>query len=183
VKIKKYFKTKQLIGLYILIIGLCIIVRITLPEVKVIYILLAFLIIISIHLIIKSLSSRKKRMIVPGITLLFLSIFILIYLLFLNNFVTMNHLWPIIGIFPAISLIIYYIISEIKSPATVIPGIYIGILSIVLFLITMNIIQLKFINFLIMLIAGMLIIIGLYLIFYKKNNNNQLDQNITKKIL
>ena len=72
------------------------------------------------------------------------------------------------GLFPSIALIAYYLISSSKSPATIIPGIFIAIISLVIFFNTADIVSIDFKSFLIILIASMLIVIGLYLIFQKK---------------
>jgi hypothetical protein len=160
---------KQIMGFYVLIIGLSIILKTVFPGFKLIYFFFAFLIIISIHLIIKALSSTKsKKLIVPGVTLLLLSLFLKSYFLFLYRFVEFRSIWPILGLFPAIGLILYYIISCNKNPATIIPGIFISILSIILLLITTHVFKLKFINFIIIVLAGMFVITGLYLIFYNE---------------
>ncbi|MCK4798475.1 MAG: hypothetical protein KAT05_13930 [Spirochaetes bacterium] len=164
--------TKKLLGIYIFIIGLSILIKILFPDLEGIYFILSFIIIVSINFIIKSVRLQKsKRFIIPGITLLLSSVFFLFYLLFFKNIYRFDKIWPILGLFPSISLIFYYIISTRKSPATIIPGLFIGLMSFVLLLITTGIFKIKFTDFLIMLLAGMIIVIGLYLMFDKQITN------------
>lgn len=176
-ELKKIISKRQVMGFYVFIIGLSIILKTIFPGFKLIYFFFAFLIIISIHLIISSLfSTKSKKLIIPGVTLLLLALFLKLYFLLLYRFVEFRSIWPVLGLFPAAGLILYYIISSNKNPATIIPGIFISILSIILLLNTTHVFKLKFINFIIIFLAGMFIITGLYLIFYK-------EINIFKKLL
>ena len=75
--------------------------------------------------------------------ILLLSTFLIIYFLLLENCISFDKIWPIMGLFPSIALIVYYMISSSKSPATIIPGIFIAIISLVLFLNTADIISIN----------------------------------------
>lgn len=159
---------KQVLGIYIFLLGIAVLIKIIFPNIKIVFFVFGIFIVISINLIISSIKKDvSKKFIIPGITLFLLSTFLIIYFLFLSN-ITFSKIWPIMGLFPSIALISYYLISTAKSPATIIPGIFIAIISLVIFFNTADIVNINFKTFLIILIASMLIIIGLYLIFQKK---------------
>ncbi len=179
----KLISKKQLLGLYILIIGLGILLKIIFPFLKFYFFLLLLFTILSIHLIILSLKKNKnKKLIISGLTLFLTSIFFLLYLLLIKQYIDFNYIWPILGLFPSFSLIIYYLISNKKSPHTIIPGIFIGFSSIILLLNINGIMIIDFISFLLILIAFMFIITGLYLLFHnniknvKKNKDDDDDE-------
>jgi len=144
------------------------------------------MIIISINLILLSFNKKEKnkRFIIPGLILFLSSIFFILYFLIIQNYINIKYIWPIIGFFPSISLILYYLVSNKKSPHTIIPGIFIGFLSIILLLNTSGLMMIDFISFLLILIALMFVVTGLYIIFHDKFNylNKQTDNtNIKKK--
>lgn len=179
----KLFNSK-IIGLYILFIGFFILIKAVLPDMKIIFFLLTFFIIFSIHLILQILiSKKKKKLIVTAVTILLTSLFLLIYFFYLKKFYGVDKIWPILGFFPSIGLIVYYFISNNKSPSSIIPGIFIIILSIILLLMTNNLIQIDFITILVLLLAGMFIFMGLFLIFKKKIEKikKQLDNKNSNK--
>jgi hypothetical protein len=180
--LNKIISKKQILGLYICIIGLVILIKIIFPFLKLHFFLLFFLVIISLNIIISSFTKDKnKRYIIPGLTILFSSIFLLLYFFVIEKYINLKYIWPILGLFPSISLIIYYLISNKKSPHILIPGIFIGFLSIILLLNTTGIMIINFSSFLLILISFMLIITGLYLVFHdklrelkkQKENNNE----------
>ncbi len=157
--------SKKWLGLYIIFIGLSIFLKIIF-GIKFVFFILIFFIFISIHLIVISISKEKrKKLIIPGISLILTSTYFLINFLLLEKFIPFKKIWPILGFFPSFSLISFYLISKRKNPATIIPGIFIGLLSIILLLIITKILKLEFKTFLLVVISGMLIFIGLYLIF------------------
>jgi len=179
----KLFNSK-IIGLYILFIGFFILLKTLLPELKIIFFLLIFFIIFSIHLILQILISKKrKKLIVTAITLLLTSLFLLIYFFYLKNYYGIDKIWPILGFFPSIGLIVYYFISNNRSPSSIIPGIFIILLCIILLLLTNNLIQIDFISILILILAGMFIFTGLFLIFKKniEKFKKQLDNKNSNK--
>ena len=179
----KLISKKHLMGLYIFLIGISILIKIIFPFLKVYFFLISLLAIISINVIISSLKKEKnKRYIIPGLTLFFTSMFFLLYFFFIKNYVNIKYIWPVWGLFPSISLIIYYFISNKKSPHIIIPGIFIGFISIVLLLNVNEIMIINFSSFLLILIAFMLMITGLYLIFNEKlrdikESKKQKDKN------
>ena len=180
----KIITKKQIMGLYIFVIGISILIKIIFPSLKIYFFLISLLIIISINITISSFKKGKnKRFIIPGTILLLLSMFFLLYFLFIYKYINLKYIWPILGLFPSISLIIYYFLSNKKSPHIIIPGIFIGFLSIVLLLNANGIMIIDFISFLLILIAFMFIITGLYLIFHeklrelKKQKNKNINYN------
>lgn len=182
-KIKLF--NRKIIGLYIVIIGFFILLKTLLPDLKIIFFLLIFFIFFSIHLILQIIISKKrKKLIVTAITLLLTSLFFLLYMVYFKNYYKFEIIWPILGIFPAVGLITYYIISNNKSPSAIIPGIFIVLLSIILLLMTNDLIQIDFISILILLLAGMFIFTGLFLIFKKEIEKikKQLDNKNSYKI-
>ncbi len=169
---KEITTKKQLVGLYIFLIGIILLIKVIFPSLQLQFFLLSVLIIISINLILLSFNKKEKnkRFIIPGLILLSTSIFFILYFLIIEKYLNLKYIWPIIGFFPSISLIIYYIISNKKSPHTIIPGIFIGFLSIILLLNTSGLMMIDFISFLLILIALMFIVTGLYFIFHDKLN-------------
>ncbi|HOV13415.1 MAG TPA: hypothetical protein PK771_03945 [Spirochaetota bacterium] len=185
-------KNSKIVGFYLLFIGVVALIKILfLKEFKIVYIVLVLLLIPSIDLIIRGVLKKKNRgLIIPGISFGLTSIFLLIYIPFLDKtFFNILRIWPIFGIFPSLGLIVYYVSSTKKDPKIIVPGIFLGLLSIIFLFYTCGIISFKF-RFIILLIIPLLIIfVGLYFIFsneitfYKKKMENKSDgKNLTKKV-
>jgi hypothetical protein len=177
---KKSYPSK-IFGIYILIFGVIILLKILfLSEFKFLYILLIIISIASCDLIIRSLISRKRRiLIIPGTIILLSCIFFLVYLLIDPLFLYFGKIWPILGMFPATAMIIFYMISYKKRASIIVPGIFLFFLSIILILFTTSVINLPFTYFLLLLIPSMIILTGLYLIF--RNEIIDLKNNINNK--
>jgi hypothetical protein len=174
--------TKKILGLYIFILGLLILIKVIFINLQIGYFFLFFIFTISIHMILIALCTKRKKFIIPGTILFLFSIFIFFYCIYFINFIDLKNIWPIIGLIPSISFIFYYIISVKKSLTTIIPGIFICILSLVMLLITLGIFKIKFLDLLLILISSMLIIVGLFFLFNKKsistdNNKNNQDKS------
>lgn len=186
---KEIITKKQLVGLYIFLIGIIILIKVIFPYLKLHFFLLSIFIIISINLILLSFHKKEKnkRFIIPGLILLLSSIFFILYSLVIHNYINFIYIWPVIGFFPSVSLILYYFFSAKKSPHTIIPGIFIGLLSIILLLNTTDIMVIDFISFLLILIALMFVVTGLYFLFHDKLNHmkkladNKQNTNTTKE--
>jgi hypothetical protein len=165
------FTVSRIIGFYLTIIGLVILFKILfLEQFKILYIVLVLLIIPSIDFIVRALTrKRQKILLIPGITVFCTCIFFLLYLIFFeSSSVTLNQIWPFLGMFPALGMIFYYIISIRKNSAIIVPGIFLVFLSVILLLFTTNIINFKFTYFLFLMIPFTIIIVGLYLLFRKE---------------
>jgi hypothetical protein len=173
-----FISSKKLTGLYVLIIGIAILLKTIFPDINNLYLFFVLIFIISINFIVVSIRSDKtKRLIIPGIIFLLFAVFMFLYFLILYKYCSFKKIWPVLGLFPSAALIVYYLISIAKSPALIVPGIFIGIISIVILLKNFGIMKINFLNFTLILISSMLIIIGTYLIFQKKieilNKNRQ----------
>ncbi len=170
-KNKISLSTRKLIGFYILLFGLITLFKIIfLKEFKVIYIVLLIIFIISLDLSVRGFIKKKRTpLLVPGIFFLLSSIFFLIYFILKEtiNFNIINF-WPLIGIFAGIALIVYYIKAKNKNVAIIIPGFFLIFLSSILILFTTKILNFGFKYFLIFLIPGLIILLGIYLIFAKE---------------
>jgi hypothetical protein len=164
-----FLSSKKLTGLYVLIIGMAILAKTIFPAINNLYLFFILLFIISINFIVVSIrNDRTKRLIIPGVIFLLFAVFMFLYFLLLYKYCTFIKIWPVLGLFPSIALIIYYVISVSKSPAIIIPGIFIGIISLVILMKNFGIMKINFLNFTLILISSMLIIIGLFLIFQKR---------------
>ncbi|HPK62266.1 MAG TPA: hypothetical protein PK426_07440, partial [Spirochaetota bacterium] len=153
-KKKLLLSVKKTAGLYIFILGIIFFLKIFFPEeLRLIYILLILISVISLDLIIRAFYNKKRvKLLIPGFIFLPTAIFFLIYLIFLGEGKSnIKFIWPIIGIFPGLSLIIYYLKSEKRSPSIIIPGIFLIVFSGALLLFNLKIINFSFQFFLIML--------------------------------
>lgn len=166
----KIISKRKIIGICLFLLGVFLLSSQLFPNQAFYkYLILIFILIISVGFIIYSTRSEKNRkLIIPGISFSLLSLFILSYFVFFNNY-PFEKIWPIIGLFPAISLIVYYLISPAKSPSTIVPGIFIGIMSSVIF-IKMNFENdnISFQQILLIIISSMIILSGLGFMFSKK---------------
>lgn len=137
--------TKRLTGIYIFIIGIGLLLKAIFPEINIAIIFFILLFAISLNFIYIAVKKEKrKRMIIPGVILLLLSLFLALHFLFLYQYVDFIKIWPIIGLFPSIALIVYYLISTTRSPGIIIPGIFIGIFSIVILIKNMSFLKINF---------------------------------------
>jgi len=173
---------KKTAGLYIFVLGIIAFLKIFFPkELRLIYILLILISVISLDLIIRSFLHKKRlKLIIPGFIFLPTAIFFLIYLIFLGDGKSnIKFIWPVVGVFPGLSFIIYYLKSEKKSPSIIIPGIFLIVFSSALLLFNLKIFSFSFQFFLIMLVPTVLTLSGLYLLFSKEFN--YLKKNINKK--
>ncbi|MCG8572375.1 MAG: hypothetical protein MJB14_19765 [Spirochaetes bacterium] len=175
---------KRKLGVYILAIGIIIFLKIVFyQQFPVLNLMLFFVLFASIDLIVYSFSRKKKtnHFFIPGATLSLSALFLIFYIYFFekNNY-SLEQLWPILGIFPGISLILYYIFFTPRSRSTIVPGFFITMLSVVFLLVRLDIINLDLQKFLLLLIPIFLIIIGLYLIFDDKIRliQEQIDQTL-----
>lgn len=173
--------TKKILGLYVFILGIAILIKVIFIKLQIGYFFLFFMFSISIHMILIALFTKRKRFIIPGIILFLSSIFIFFYYIYFIKYIDFKNIWPIIGLIPAISFIFYYIISVKKSLTTIIPGIFICILSLVMLLITLGIFKINFLDLLLILISSMFIIVGLFFLFNKKPVSVDNDKNIKIK--
>ena len=166
-----FLSTRKLIGFYVLLFGLIILFKIIfLKEFNIQYIFLMIIFIISLDLTIRGFIKKKRRkLLIPGTFFLLSSIFFIIYFTLkeLINY-SIIHWWPIIGIFGGLSLIIYYIKSKEKSEAIIVPGFFLIFLGSILVLFTSKILNFGFRYFLVFLIPGLIILLGIYLIFAKE---------------
>lgn len=170
-KKKLTLSTRKLIGFYILLFGLIILFKIIfLKEFKIIYIILVIIFIISLDFIVRSIiKKRKDLLLVPGIFFLLSDIFLLAYFILKETIhYDIIYLWPIIGIFAGISLVVYYFRSKEKNAAIIVPGFFFIFLGSILILFTSNILNFGFKYFLIFLLPGLIILLGVYLIFAKE---------------
>ncbi len=169
--IPKGFRQK-LIGIYIILIGTLFLLKFLLRH-TMIYVVIGLIMLPGIELMIRTIVLKKsKKLVIPGITLIGTSLLLLLLLVFKKS-ISLNMFWPLLGISPALSLIIYYCISSSKNPATIIPGIFILIMSIVLQLFSLNIFNFEFRDFVFLLIPIMIILFGLFLLFYRGKNNDE----------
>lgn len=163
---------KKVLGLYLLIIGIVVLLKILfVDEFSVVYILLIIVLFASIDMIVRALKNKKKEksLYIPGLILCLTTVFLSIYLLLLTDTIfTIEKLWPLFGIFSGISLISYYFIFIPKSPSTIVPGIFITIVSIILLASRIGFFCVDFKKFLLLLIPAFIILIGLYFIFDEK---------------
>ncbi|HRU42942.1 MAG TPA: hypothetical protein P5322_00295 [Spirochaetota bacterium] len=167
-KKKLLLSVKKTAGLYIFILGIIFFLKIFFPEeLRLIYILLILISVISLDLIIRAFYNKKRvKLLIPGFIFLPTAIFFLIYLIFLGEGKSnIKFIWPIIGIFPGLSLIIYYLKSEKRSPSIIIPGIFLIVFSGALLLFNLKIFNFSFQFFLIMLAPTVLTLSGMYLLF------------------
>lgn len=172
---------RKLLGIYLIIFGVIFLVKLIFHEYfSIIHALLVFFLFLSIDLTWRAFKKQKMRIyIIPGITLFFTSIFFLIYLTFLNDsYYTLKKLWPILGIFPGVGLIIYYFWVHKKNLSIIVPGVFISLLSLVLLLINIGILQFDLKFFLLLLVPCFVILIGLYLLLGEElNSSNSTEEN------
>ncbi|OHD13327.1 MAG: hypothetical protein A2086_11655 [Spirochaetes bacterium GWD1_27_9] len=179
-------KTSKIIGFYIFTVGLIILFKLLfLEQFKIIYIALFLLILPAIDFTVRGFRKKKRRsFLIPGITFLTGCLFFLVYIFFFNpNYGSLIKVWPVIGIFPALGLITYYIFTPKRDPRIIVPAIFFLFLSIVLLFFTTGIINFKFRYFLLLLLPFMVILVGLYLLFNNeiKNIKKNIDKNSDKK--
>lgn len=185
-KKKKILSTRKLAGFYILLLGLIILFKIIfIKEFKIIYIFLLIIGIISLDFTVRGFIKKKRiKFLIPGVFFLLSSLFFTIYFILkdLTNY-SIIYLWPIIGVFAGVSLVVYYLKSEEKSEAIIVPAFFLIFLGIVLILFTSKILNFGFRYFLIFLIPGLIILLGIYLIFAKeiKYLTKYLDRNNKEK--
>jgi len=161
-------KRSKIIGIYLLFIGVVTLLKILFfVELKIIYIVLLLFFTISIDLLVRGIVIKRARgFLIPGITFGLTSLFLIIYISFLDNtFFNIKRIWPILGIFPSISLIIYYILTPRRDPKIIIPAIFLGLLSLIFIFYTCGIIFFKFKFVILLMIPFLIIFIGLYFIF------------------
>jgi hypothetical protein len=176
-KVSYFLSKKKILGLFLLIFGITILLMIIFPRIDIN--IMVFVALMSVMLIVKAFETQgSKRYIIPGLMFLLISIFLILYYLFFEDEIELKRIWPILGIFPGISLIVYYIMSKTRSLATIIPGIFILLLSLVILMITIGVINISFRTFLALLVSGMIIITGLYFVF---NNEIKFFQKHIKK--
>lgn len=159
---------KKTIGYYLIIIGLIVLVSLLFPKIFTpLYLTALILFFSSINFIV--IAFRYRKFIIVGINLLLLAIFLVLYnALFYKINLTMDKIWPSLGIIPAISMAVYYIISKKKRPSIIIPATFIFLLSTVLLLFSTQIIKISFTKFLLLLLAGIFILFGMLVIFTNK---------------
>jgi len=176
-KVSYFLSKKKILGLFLLIFGITILLMIIFPRIDIN--IMVFVALMSVMLIVKAFETQgSKRYIIPGLMFLLISIFLILYYLFFEDEIELKRIWPILGIFPGISLIVYYIMPKTRSLATIIPGIFILLLSLVILMITIGVINISFRTFLALLVSGMIIITGLYFVF---NNEIKFFQKHIKK--
>jgi hypothetical protein len=165
----KLIPSRKLLGVYIILLGLSLFFKVIFSDLKIILFVLSLVALLSINSIIRIFNNKlNKKYIVISVFSLLMSLFFIIYILFLEKIVKIDRLWPIMGFFPALGLIVYYFISEKKNPATIIPGIFIALLSFVLMVITLGLFPLiSFEKILLLIISFMIIFIGMYFVFKK----------------
>lgn len=166
---KKLLPGKKVLGFYLLIIGVLSFFKVLFYDQLSIGFVMAFLIMVmSIDMVVRSLvvkEQKDRKLFIPGATLLQAVIFFfLYYLLFVNIDMEIDKLWPVLGIFPGLSLILYYFIFQRQSPTVIVPGIFITLLSVVILLINLGIFKFGFKHFLMLLIPIFAIVVGLFLI-------------------
>lgn len=159
---------KREIGLYTLILGIFIMLKTFFPNLKLLFFFLMFLAVLSLHITIQiMLTKKRKRMLVLSISVLLSSIFFVTYILWFKNSVSLKSIWPILGFFPGIGLVVYYFFSTSKNSSTIIPALFIILLSVIMLLLSNDFIQIDFTTILMLLISLMLILAGLLLVFRK----------------
>lgn len=185
---KSFFniKNSKMVGFYLLFIGIVALAKILfLHEFKIIYVILILIMIPSVDFIIRGSAKKRYRgFLIPGITFLLTSLFLFFYLVFIDkNVFGISKIWPIFGIFPAISLVTYYITTPQKEPKIIIPAIFLFLLSVIFLFYTYGVITFKFKFILLLLIPLFIVFVGLYFIFNKeiKFFKKQRDSNNIKK--
>jgi hypothetical protein len=165
------FGISRIIGLYLVVVGLVVLFKILfLEQFKISYIIIILLLLPSFELIIRGfMRKRQKILVIPGVTILLTCIFFLIFMIVFNSDMSkLVGLWPILGLFPSIGLITYYIISLRKSVSIIVPALFLLFLSIMMLLFTTGVLTFKFSYFLLLLVPLLIILIGLYLLFKKE---------------
>lgn len=173
---KKLFNRK-VVGIYVIIFGIFFLMKSLFPNLEILFFFLVFLAIISLHTTIKIMKIKKKKgLLVLSNSLFLISLFFLIYIIWLKNYFSLKLLWPVLGFFPGISLIQYYFSSSNKSPSILIPGLFIILLSFVLLLLANHYIEIDIRTTLMLITSSMFILTGLILVFKKnKAHKNHLN--------
>ncbi len=171
---------KKILGLYVFIFGLSILVKVLFKGLEIKYFFLFFVSVLSVHMIILALFFKRKKFIIPGIILLLSSLFLFLYYIFFVNVIQFKNIWPVIGLITSISLVGFYSISTGKNPAIIIPGIFIGILSLILLFITLGLFKIRFMDFLLILISTMFIFVGSYFLFNIKIRKDHEIESMTQ---
>lgn len=169
---------KKVLGFYVLTIGVLSFFKVLFYEMLSIgYVMAVLLLIMAVDMVVRSLvvkGQKDRKLFIPGATLLQgILFFFLYYLIFAKIGLTFEKLWPVLGVFPGLSLILHYLIFQRKSPTVVVPGIFITLLSIVILLINLDIFKIGFKHFLMLLIPLFAIILGLFLILGKESDDDK----------
>ena len=179
----RFLKPSRLMGFYIFYIGLILLLKIIFSEnIPIHYAFAIFLILPSLDCILLGFTNKKyKLLIVPGITLLLTLVFLLLYEFVLYRYIFLKKFWPLFGIFPAISFIIYSSVFHKKNPRVIIPAVFIALISIIFLLFSLSIIKMEFKAFLLFFISISIMSLGIYIIYNnimisrmkRKEPNNQ----------
>ncbi len=176
-KIQKKVRRK-LLGVYILLIGILLLVKFMM-NITLLYVFVGLLLLPGIELIMGVIIyKRSKKLLIPGITLLGTSLFLLFYLLFSRELQGLLKFWPVIGISPAIGLIVYYFTTGSKNPATIIPGVFILLMCIILMFFSLGVFSFSFKDFILISVPVIIILFGIFIIIYPgKKFDNQSNRN------
>lgn len=131
-KIIKSVSKKTILGIYFIIFGLLAIFQLFFATFTVSMMLCAFLLVIGINFVILALINKSKN----GILFIFGSdlIFIMMYLLFWLIFrFEIEKTWPLIPLCCGVTFLLYYFLINRKNLGIFISGMFITLLSIVLF--------------------------------------------------
>lgn len=162
-KINKRIKNKTLLGLYFILFGVLLLIKIIVGEaVNIAYFMLIFSSLIGIQLLLNSLLNKSKNgfLFLWGMNIFCISVFLFVLVIGKYSFA---KLWPLIPIFSGISFILYGVLIDSKNKGVYISGLFITFISLVLFFYSFTN-CFDFEKFLLILITGSIIFIGVYLV-------------------
>lgn len=131
-KIIKSVSKKTILGIYFIIFGLLAIFQLFFATFTVSMMLCAFLLVIGVDFVISALMNKSKNGIffIFGSDLIFIMIYLLLWLIFKFE---MEKTWPLIPLCCGITFLFYYFLINRKNLGLFISGVFITLLSIVLF--------------------------------------------------
>lgn len=172
----KILKNKKVLGLYLIAIGVLFLLN-TLFQLKLVYGFLGLTILLSIHLIVKSVSNKEKngKYFLSGTNLMILPVFIMVYVFFLKGTeYELLRIWPVIPLASGLSFILYKIIIDKDNTGLYISGVFISSISIVLLFYSFYRFS-NFKKFLFILIPCLVVYLGIYL--FSDNNTRESKNN------
>ena len=131
-KMTKTVSKKTILGIYFIIFGVLAIFQFFFATFTVSMMLCAFLLVIGINFVIIALVNKSKNglMFIFGGDLIFIMIYSLFWLIFKFE---IEETWPLIPLCCGITFLLYYFLINRKSSGIFISGVFITLLSIVLF--------------------------------------------------